>query len=466
MSDKSIGRGALTRLSWPAHRGVAAVLQVPSSLQGLLSLFDGCFTQPSLQTFSMLLVGFVGRVRDCTVTGMLQAAGLAGEWHHSRAHDFFARRRWEPDELGMVLLDFLLSRFVRPGAPIRLAIDDTLFGRSGRRVWGAHYLHDGAQPEGSGRRTRWGNCWVVVVLVVELSCLGGRAVGLPVLFRLFRPKDDAHPDRPSQPELGRTLADMVIKRFPARKIELVMDGAYASKAWQRLPERVSVTTRMRGNAAVYALAPAATGRRGRPALKGQRLPSLAEIANAAVFQAVTITGPDGRQRTAHVHTFVCLWYTPFHTRTIKAILIRNPGRTEGFDVALASTDSDVATVELIARYDSRWTIETCHQEAKAHGVGEARNRVRKAVERTVPFGFLAQTITIAWYQLHGNPETDLTERRRTSPWYRQKTTVSYTDMLASLRRELIRHEYRAQAPTATTTPQITPAPSPSARIAA
>lgn len=148
------------------------------------------------------------------------------------------------------------------------------------------------------------------------------------------------------------------------------------------------------------------------------------------------------------------------------ILIRNPSQEEGLDIALASTDSNAASAALIARYDSRWTIETCHQEAKAHGVGEARNRVQKAVERTVPFGFLCQTITIAWYQLHGNPQTDLTERRRTAPWYRQKTTISYTDMLAALRRELIRHEYQPQAPTATTTPQITPAPSPSARIAA
>lgn len=58
----------------------------------------------------MLMVGFVGRVRDCTVTGMLQAAGLAGEWHHSRGHDFFARRRWDPDDLGLRLLDFLVPK--------------------------------------------------------------------------------------------------------------------------------------------------------------------------------------------------------------------------------------------------------------------------------------------------------------------------------------------------------------------
>jgi SRSO17 transposase len=92
----------------------------------------------------MLTVGFVGRIRDCTVTGMLQGAGLAGEWHHSRAHDFFARARWDPDDLGVRLLDFLVVRLLKADAPLRLAVDDTLFGRSGRRVWGAHYLHDAA----------------------------------------------------------------------------------------------------------------------------------------------------------------------------------------------------------------------------------------------------------------------------------------------------------------------------------
>jgi DDE superfamily endonuclease len=439
------------------------VSEVPTSLAGLLSLLAPCFTQPTFQTFSMLVVGFVGRIRDCTITGMLQAAGLAGVWHHSRAHDFFARRRWNPDELGIALLDFLVIVFVKAGAAIRLAVDDTLFGRSGRKVWGAHYLHDGAQPEGSGRRTRWGNCWVVVVLVVELPCLGGRQVGLPVLFRLFRPKDDAHPDRLSQPELAKQLIDKILRRFPDRTVELVMDGAYASKAWRDLPDRVTVTTRMRANAALHKPAPSPQpGRQGRPPLKGAKLPTLAEIAKRANFTAVTVTGPDGRARTAHVHELICLWYTPFYTRPVKVILIRNPGTTDGFDVAIASTDVDTAAAELLSRYDSRWTIETVNQEAKAHGVGQARNRVQKAVQRTVPFGFLVQTITIAWYQLYGNPEADLAARRHHAPWYRQKATVSYADMLAALRRELIRHEFWAQAPPMTTNPKLTQPQSPPA----
>ncbi len=153
-------------------------------------------------------------------------------------------------------------------------------------------------------------------------------------------------------------------------------------------------------------------------------------------------------------------------RNTAVILIRNPGRSEGFDVALASTDADVSASELIARYDSRWTIETCNQEAKAHGVGQARNRVQKAVERTVPFGFLTRTITIVWYAVHGDPQADLDARRKASPWYRQKTTISYADMLAALRRELIRNEFWAQAPPMTATPKLTQPQAPSASKAA
>ncbi len=95
----------------------------------------------------------------------------------------------------------------------------------------------------------------MVVLVVSLPCLGDRAVALPVQFRLFRPKDQARPEldgeRPSQPELARLLIDMVLARFPTRTLELVRDGAYASRAWRGLPERVTVTTRMRANARVH-----------------------------------------------------------------------------------------------------------------------------------------------------------------------------------------------------------------------
>lgn len=150
------------------------------------------------------------------------------------------------------------------------------------------------------------------------------------------------------------MIDMILKRFPGQTVELVIDGAYASRAWRSLPAHVSVTTRMRANARVHKLPPVRQpGRNGRPPLKGSKLPTLAEIAATATFTAVTVTSPDGRERTVHVHELICLCYTPFYTRTVKVILIRNPGTSAAFDVAIASTDPEVPAGELPARYDSR-----------------------------------------------------------------------------------------------------------------
>ena len=35
---------------------------------------------------------------------MLAGAGLARCWSHNRAHRFFSRARWTPDELGLALV--------------------------------------------------------------------------------------------------------------------------------------------------------------------------------------------------------------------------------------------------------------------------------------------------------------------------------------------------------------------------
>jgi SRSO17 transposase len=75
----------------------------------------------------------VGRIGERTITGTWQAAWLAGRAHHARAHRFFSRARWSADELGLRLLDVLVTVFVPGDAPLRLAVDDTLFGQTVRR---------------------------------------------------------------------------------------------------------------------------------------------------------------------------------------------------------------------------------------------------------------------------------------------------------------------------------------------
>jgi DDE superfamily endonuclease len=457
------------------------VSEYQRSFARLLSLFRPCFTAPSFATFRDLCLGFVACVGEHTVTGMLVAARRELVWHHSRAHDFFARARWSPDELGLVLLKFLVERFVPAGAPLLLAVDDSLFVRSGRSVFGAQ-LHRDEQVAGGGRQARWGNSWVVLGLVVMLPFLR-RPLCLPVLFRLWQtdparrgfgkqgPPRKRLPDPayPSKPELARALILLVADGFPGRRIDLVADGAYAARAMRALPATVSVTTRLLASAALNQPAPSSHRGRGRPALKGERLPQLKAIADdpRTRWQRLTLNNKSGAPATVDCHTFTCLWYHVFHTQPVRVLLVRDPKRRHGYDIALISTDTTAKPGQLIARYASRWTIETCFQNAKQQsGVGEARNRTQHAVERTVPFGFLNQTLAVAWYADNGHANHDVQQRRQHAPWYRHKQTPSYHDMLISLRRSLLTPEYPPTRP-ATQHPQKNTKPKqPPQRVAA
>ena len=86
----------------------------------------------------------------------------------------------------------------------------------------------------------------------------------------------------------------------------------------------------------------------------------------------------------------------------------------------------------------RWSIEPSNAAGKQQmGVGQARNRLPKAVERTVPFGMIIQSMVIAWYALYGYDPADVTDRAIAQPWYRTKTEPSFEDMITKLRKTLI-----------------------------
>ena len=116
------------------------LLHVPASLDGLLSLLSGVFTQPTFQTFRALVLGQIAQTGLSTVTGMIVAGRFTG--HHGRAHRFFSDARWSVDELGLRLAVLIAGRFCEPGAVVVVAVDDTLLHRLGRKIHGCHWHHD------------------------------------------------------------------------------------------------------------------------------------------------------------------------------------------------------------------------------------------------------------------------------------------------------------------------------------
>ena len=159
-------------------------LKLPASLAGLLVMLRPCFTGPSFATFCGLVAGLCGQVRRRTVCGMLLGAGLSRCWPHDRAHYFFARAAWELDELGLAVARVVVMLLVPAGEPVTMAVDDSVFRRSGRTVFGAAWQHDGSSP--ARNKLSYGNCFVTAGIVVALPFCS-RPVCLPVLARLHVP---------------------------------------------------------------------------------------------------------------------------------------------------------------------------------------------------------------------------------------------------------------------------------------
>ena len=285
---------------------------VPASLTDTLAVFRSCFTAPTFRTFTGLVIGLIAQTRRRTVCGMLTGAGLERLWHHSRAHRFFTTARWSADMVGLALADLIIARLLPPGSSITIVVDDTLFKRSGKKVFGVAWHHDGAAkgPKPIG----FGSCWVVAGIVVQLPFLS-RPVCLPVLARLWRP-------RRTGKIYAREMAELIAARHPERAVHVVGDAAYVGEHLRGLDHRITWTSRLKVTSVLHELPPPRTGRSGRPRTKGVRLGTPADIAATATWRTTQVRRY-GRTDTVHVAEVTCLWYGSFHSRPVRVILVRD-----------------------------------------------------------------------------------------------------------------------------------------------
>ncbi|GAA2461604.1 transposase [Streptomyces mauvecolor] len=184
------------------------------------------------------------------------------------------------------------------GAVLTVAVDDTLFKRRGKKVFGAAWQHDGAAkgPKPIGH----GTCFVVIGLVVELPFLA-RPVCLPVMARLWCPKQEQ-----SKVDIAASMIRLLAACHAGRRIHVVADAAYHGKALRNLPATCTFTTRPPTSAVLYDLAPPRTGKRGRPALKGARLGTPKDLAATADFTSSPVTRYQ-RTETVRLAEITCLW---------------------------------------------------------------------------------------------------------------------------------------------------------------
>jgi DDE superfamily endonuclease len=392
----------------------------------LLGLTRTCFRAPSFALFADLLTGWVCAPGRRTITAMVAVADPAGRRAHDAYHRFVRDGAWSMRALWRVLAVYAITRLAPTGVVI-LDVDDTLFHKSGRGVDGAGVFRDAVRS--TVRRVVYALGLNLVVVTLRVNPpWGGTPIALPVNARLHRKNDTT-----STVEHAAAMVRELAGWMPDRNFHLCGDGAYASLCGADLP-RTHVTSRMRRDAALYEAAPPRTGKRGRPRTKGDRLPTPAGIANnarATDWQEVDV---DMRGRTMRRLVLVrdVLWYAVNKRDLLRLVIVRDPDGIEPDDFFI-TTDRTATGAEVASRYAGRWSIEVCFRDVKQDlGAQDPQTWKRQGPERAASLTLWLHALVWCWY-LDTHPTGGTWIIR---PWYRHKSTPSFLDALAALRRVL------------------------------
>lgn len=413
---------------------------LPLCLSQLLSHFQPAFTKPTWRKVVPLIVGTLLARGSRTVTAALRQMGLAADPNFSLYHHVLNRARWSPLQLSQILLLLLVHTFVPEGAPVLLAIDETLERRRGEKIKKLGYFHDASRSTHKYPLIGMGLRWVCMMLVVTPPWTT-RPWALPFLCVLFTPaKVNAALGRRHKtvPELARQMVLLVRRWLPNTPITLLGDGAYSvhelAVACQR--RGIRLIAPLRCDARLYAPAPPyRKGQQGRPRLVGHRLPLLRDVLADPTtnWHQATISWYDQGQEEIEWCSGTGLWYRGYHTLLpLRWVICRDPARRREARMYF-STDQHQSGLCILTDFMKRWSIEVTFEESRLYlGVETQRQWSDLAIERTTPCLLGLFSLTILMGAVLHSWGTLPVEK---AAWY-DKEQATFGTVLAAVRRHL------------------------------
>ena len=411
----------------------------------VLAPFQSLFSAPTWRKVQRLLIGTLLACGRRTVTAALRHTGQGDTPSFSLYHQVFNRARWSALKGSRCLLSVLVQTFDAVGGSLTFVIDETLERRWGRRINKRGHYRD---PLASSRKrsvSTSGLRWIVLTLVVTPPWTT-RCWALPIL-------SVPAPTPQVSERLGlrhKTIAQWtrqmirVLRRWlPHVAITVLGDQAYSvvelAHACQRCGVRLIAPLRL--DAVLHeAPPPRQSGTRGRPPLKGRRLPTLAErLQDAATrWQPLCVRWYDGRPRTLQISSGTALWYRSGQPPLpLRWVLVRHADAQKPSRAYFSTCASDQAS-DIVTCYIKRWSIETTFEESRAHlGFETQRQWSDLAIERITPC--LLALYSLVSLLAHGlYLEGRLAVRENT--WY-AKQQATFSDALAAVRHHLWEVEY-------------------------
>ena len=421
------------------------MLTLPQEYCTVITAFAPIFSHCIWPHVQVLLVGAILAPGKRTVTAVLQIMGLSHDQHFQNYHRVLNRAVWSSLAVSRVLLLLLVNTFATCG-PLVLGLDDTIERRRGAKINAKGIYRDPVRSSHSHIVKASGLRWLSVMVLVPIPW-AKRVWALPFLTalapseRYYQARSRGHK---TLTVWARQLVVPVRRWLPTRELIVVADSSFAViellARLRRLTPPICMITRFRLDAALYEPAPARPpGQKGRPRLKGARLPTLAQVLHDAgtVWTRVTIPNwyGDG-DRQVDLVSGTAVWYHPGQPPVpIRWVLLRDPnGRFKS--QALLCTDLTAQPHQILTWFVLRWQLEVTFHEVRTHlGVETQRQWSDWAIARTTPalLGLFSVVTLLADRLAAGGPLPV-----RQAAWY-IKPAPTFSDALAAVRHHWWRH---------------------------
>jgi len=345
--------------------------QLPKPVRTIFDPLEPTFSRSVHRRFILLALAAILTLGGRTITNLLRVLDTLAPGHSCSYHRVFARDRWSLTALARRYISLILDHFA-PRGPILLAGDDTVTEHPGPHVYGKGRHRDPVRSTHSYTAFRWGHKWVVLALLVPIPW-ATRRWALPLLVALYRPKEEnqKHGKRhKTPPQLLGQLVRILMRWFPDRKFIVTADGGYAThdlaELAARTPQRLTLVSLFYPDANLVEPPPVYSGK-GRPRVKGNDLPSPAEVvATTKQRQTLEVAWYGGGKRQVETVTGTGHWYKSGRPLVeLRWVYVHDLSGTHR-DSYFFTTDPTMSVSSLIETYTGRWNIETTFEEARSY----------------------------------------------------------------------------------------------------
>ena len=322
-----------------------------------------------------------------------------------------------------------IREYVAVDGRLLLAVDDTTYGKTGRKISGCSTHHDHAAKKNASRWI-YGHCRVVIGTLLKCH---GRWACLPLGQQNYVPADKSEKTDWSKTKNGIAARLLrFVSRFFEMPMLVVCDSWFGNRSLlhelrRTLGAPVHMLSRLRISCVLYQIPEKKQNPgRGRPRKYGERLPDVkslaAKMCNRARTEKVFLYG---RERDCTFSELVCM--SKAWKCQVKIVFVY---RANGTAFPLIASDTELTAAQMIEYYAARWKIESGFKEIK-HEIGalDSQCRNENAVENHFSLSCLAVTLT--W--VYALKQTDAPMRRHPN---RNTGAFAFADVRRKIAAEL------------------------------